>query len=427
MLSLYLSITRLSCWQPKYEETHWRLPHQQSSLLKGSKNKICWSKEHKSWISVVVINKPRLFGLHGNIPQRIYAFLTQRQQQVIVDGAKSDASDIRSGVPQGTVMEPLLFLLFIYDLPSVAHPGSSVRLFADDCLVYRPIKTLEDQLQLQRDLDAMYRWDQLWGMKFNAKKCHIMTITNMSSPLFKFYQLEDTMLSHVDSATYLGALLHKSLSFSDHVQDTANKCNLRLGFVRRNLRGCPQALKRIAYFSLVRSSVEYAATIWDLHWKEDQEAPQNIQNRAVCWVCGKSPREQVSVSQLASDLKWQTLEQRRKSQRLALMHKIVHGEVAVTPDLLGLQRADSRTRASHLHKFCEWSGRTEEMRHSFVNNTIREWNHLPAELAEADSLPIFRSRLSVLADTLARWAPSSLPVPPRPRPSVSSGRKGCHS
>ena len=196
-----------------------------------------------------------------------------------------------------------------------------------------------------------------------------MTITNISSPLSKFYQLEDTILSHVDSATYLGVLLHKSLSFSDHIQDTVNKYNRRLGFLGRNLRGCPQALKQTAYFSLVRSSAEYAATIWDPHWKKDQDALQKIQNRAVRWVCGKSPREQVSISQLASDLKWHMLEQRRKSQRLALMYKIVHGEVAVTPDLLGLQRVNSRTRASHRHKFRERSGRTEEMRHSFVNKT----------------------------------------------------------
>ena len=118
-------------------------------------------------------------------------------------------------------------------------------------------------------------------------------------------------------------------------------------------------LKQIAYFSLVRPSAQYTAIIWDPHWKRDQSMLQNIQNRAVHWVCGKSPREQVSVSQLTRNLKRQSLEQRQKSQRLALMYKIVHGEVAVTPDLLGLQRADWRTMTSNPHKFCEWSGRTE--------------------------------------------------------------------
>ena len=138
-----------------------------------------------------------------------------------------------------------------------------------------------------------------------------------------------------------------------------------------------------------------------------EDALQKIQNRAVHCVRGKSPREWVSVSQLARDLKWQTLERSRKSQRLSLMYNIEHGEVSVTPYLLWLQRADSSTGASHHHKSCEWTGSIKEMRHSFVNKTIREWNLLPAQLVEADSLPIFRSQLSVLADTLARLVPGS--------------------
>ena len=192
------------------------------------------------------MNKQRLFGLNGNITQWIHAFLIQWQQQVIVDGAKSDASDVRSWVPQDTVMGPLLFLLFVHKWPALCrpswnvHPGTSIHLFVDDCLVYHPIKTLEDQLQFHRDLDAMSRRGQLWGMKFDAKKCHIMIITNMSSPSSKFYQLEDIILSHVDSATYIGVLLHKSLSFSGNIQDTTNKCNQWLGFLRRNLRRCPK-------------------------------------------------------------------------------------------------------------------------------------------------------------------------------------------
>ena len=104
--------------------------------------------------------------------------------------------------------------------------------------------------------------------------------------------------------------------------------------------------------------------------------------------------------------------QRQKSKHLALMYKIVHGEVAVTPGLLGLQRPDSKTRASDCINSANSQGGLKNL---FANKTIWEWNHLLAELVEADSLPIFRSWLSVLADTLARWAPSSLPVPPTPR------------
>ena len=267
-----------------------------------------------------LMNKLRLYGLHGDISRWIYSFLSHRTQQVIVDGSKSGASDVQSGVPQGTVMGPLLFLLFINDMPAVVDPGTRVRLYADDCLVYRCIKSIQDQLQFQRDLDALTKWGQLWGMKFNATKCHIMTVTNLEAPLSKYYQLDGSVLSYVDVATYLGIMLQSTLSFKEHIQNTANKCNSRLGFLRRNLRGCPQALKQTAYFSLVRSSAEYASTIWDPHHRTDKETLQKVQNRAIRWVCGKSPREEVSVSQLARELKWPPLEQRRKAQRLALMY-----------------------------------------------------------------------------------------------------------
>ena len=146
-----------------------------------------------------------------------------------------------SGYSDGTTFIPTVHKWPALCRPSWnVHPGTSIHLFVDDCLVYHPIKTLEDQLQFHRDLDAMSRRGQLWGMKFDAKKCHIMIITNMSSPSSKFYQLEDIILSHVDSATYIGVLLHKSLSFSGNIQDTTNKCYQWLGFLRRNLRRCPK-------------------------------------------------------------------------------------------------------------------------------------------------------------------------------------------
>ena len=111
-----------------------------------------------------------------------------------------------------------LFLLFINDLPSVVDPGTEVRLFANDCLIYRSIETTQDQIQFQEDLDALHRWDQSWGMRFNAKICNIMTITNKEDPLTKFYQLDNTILQQVDCASYLGILIHQSLKFSEHIR-----------------------------------------------------------------------------------------------------------------------------------------------------------------------------------------------------------------
>ena len=105
----------------------------------------------------------------------IQNFLTNKTQKVVVDGSSSESARVRSGVPQGTVLGPLLFLTYINYLPSTV--SSQVRLFADDCLLYRPIKCRADQEQLQRDLSALQDWADRWGMCFNPSKCSVLRVS----------------------------------------------------------------------------------------------------------------------------------------------------------------------------------------------------------------------------------------------------------
>jgi len=118
----------------------------------------------------------------------------------------SSWSDVISDVPQGTLLGPLLFLLFINDLPSVVAPDTTCRLFADDCLLYREIHSQDDQLQLQRDLKSLEDWSILRGMKFNAKKCNIMSISRNETPRKRLYTTDDTVLCEISCSTYLGVL-----------------------------------------------------------------------------------------------------------------------------------------------------------------------------------------------------------------------------
>ena len=127
------------------------------------------------------------YGIDGPILLWISTFLRDRQQRVVVDGIQSGWSPVKSGVPQGTVLGPLLFLLYTNDLPDWVT--SQVRLFADDCLVYRLIDTIEDQILLQKDLDALDKWSITWGMKFNPSKCNIISLSRGQSKQLKFYTM----------------------------------------------------------------------------------------------------------------------------------------------------------------------------------------------------------------------------------------------
>ena len=132
-----------------------------------------------------LLSKLKHYGIDEKIWLWIYNFLKNRKQSV--DGKQSSLIDVVSGVPQGTVLGPLLFLLHINDLPSVV--SSKVRLFADDCLIYRNIKNKEDQIALQKDLNLLENWGNTWGMHFNAAKCNIMRVSRTRDPKLFNYSL----------------------------------------------------------------------------------------------------------------------------------------------------------------------------------------------------------------------------------------------
>ena len=122
--------------------------------------------------------KSKLFsyGTGGTTIKWIDAFLCYRQQRVVVKGVKSDWAPVVSGVPQGTVLGPLLFSLHINDITSDIE--SEIRLFADDCVCYREIKNVEDTVKLQKDIDRLGSWARKWGMRLQPVKCNMMQLTN---------------------------------------------------------------------------------------------------------------------------------------------------------------------------------------------------------------------------------------------------------
>ena len=129
-----------------------------------------------------LLSKFEHYGIRGPIHTWIRSFLSIRQMLVANDVESSPKAQVESGVPQGTVLGPLLFLLFINDLPDIVSVGTTVRLFADDCLVYRDIKFVEDQEVLQRDLTVLDNCVRRWGMHFNPSKCNIMTVHRSRFP-----------------------------------------------------------------------------------------------------------------------------------------------------------------------------------------------------------------------------------------------------
>ena len=165
----------------------------------------------------------------------IRSFLGHRKQQVLLDGCRSIQADVISGVPQGTLLGPLLFLVYINDLPeTVDHPDT--RLFADDCLVYRLVKSDTDAMRLQEDLAALENWEKLWQMQFHPEKCQVIRINNNKH--FKRqteYKFHGHTLEVEDSGKYLGVHISNDLTCNTQVDAKTAKASKTLGFLRRRV------------------------------------------------------------------------------------------------------------------------------------------------------------------------------------------------
>ena len=161
-----------------------------------------------------------------------------------------------SGIPQGTVLGPLLFILYINDLPAQVHSATRCRLFADGCLLYRVIHSAHYQIQTQDDLKNLQQWATDWCMVFNPSKCFLMTISRGSTHLPHFYELCGVVLKCVESEKYLGVTVSHDLTWGFHITKITTNANQNLGFIKQNLEGSPRDLNPLAYIALVRSGLE---------------------------------------------------------------------------------------------------------------------------------------------------------------------------
>ena len=267
-----------------------------------------------------LIKKLDYYGVQSKTRDWIQAFLANQTQQVIVRGKYSDIAQVQSGVPQGSVLGPCLFLFYINDLPQ--NLSSPVRLFADDTLLYLAVESIGDAISLQNDLWELENWESRWLMEFNTDKCQVLRVSRKRDPLIHEYILHGKILESVDSAKYLGVSITSDPCWNQHISNMiVTKGNQSLGFLRRNLRIHSPELKSIAYKSLVQPTVEYTSTVWDPYTKHNRDRLEMVQCRAARYVLDRYERT-ASVKEMLKQLDWETLELRRRKARLTMLYKM---------------------------------------------------------------------------------------------------------
>ena len=239
--------------------------------------------------------------------------------------------------------------------------------------MYRPIKNQQDSIALQQDLCSLNNWASIWGMRFNVTKCNILRISRSQTPISRINTLGGQPLDQANKAKYLGITISDELDWSPPIDFITSKASNTESFLRRNLWSCPQSLRELAYISLVRSQLDYAAATWDPY--QDGHAQKikchTAQGRPICM---NNYSYHCSVTSMISTLGWADLAPRREDLCLALFYKVVFGLLAVpTEDILLC--ADSRTHTSHGYKYNTIPANTESYRQSFFSKNYSRVEH----------------------------------------------------
>ena len=317
--------------------------------------------------------KLKLVGVRGKLLRWIEGFLRNRFFSVRVDGNFSCERVVLSGVPQGSVLGPLLFLVYINDISSMVK--SSISIYADDILVYRPLLNYSDCVALQLDLNALAQWSDRWVLSFNVAKCASLRVHLPQAPVrirpFT-YSLHGNPIQTVASFRYLGITISHDLKWQLHITSVVAKANRTLGFLRRNFSAAPRSIKRQLYTTLVRSILESASAAWDPYYLRDIRALELVQNRAARFITGVYQYD-ASATALKRSCKLELLRARRCIARFNLLHKFSLG-VAEIP---GLPVIDFANMALFLDAFLRVEGKN-----TFLYRTIAE-----SEIG-ADGIPL---------------------------------------
>ena len=268
-----------------------------------------------------------------------------RSQTVVLNRNSSDELQVLSGVPQGSVLGPILFLLYINDLPDSLQ--SQVRLFADETAVHLTVKGQDDNQKLQNDLDILqeWEWEREWDMEFNPSKCQVVHITRSRQPINTTYSMHGQVLDSVESARYLGVDITSDLSFTQHINRATANASKSLGYLKRNILTKNPAIREAAYKTIVRPQVEYASSVWSPYTKKDINKIEMVQRRAIRWT-QNSYSSYASVTQMQNQLGLRTLEQMRADARVIMLFKIIHRLVAI-PLPQYFEQPSRMTRHSH--------------------------------------------------------------------------------
>lgn len=341
-----------------------------------------------------LIFKLRSVGITGSLLDWISDYLENRLQRVCIKGSLSSWKKIFAGVPQGSILGPLLFLIFINDI--VNNIGTNIRLFADDTSLYQ---TVEDPvlaaILLNLDLSRIFSWAKQWLVDFHPQKTESLVITKKrDKPVHPPLYMGNTNIKEVSTHKHLGLVFSNDMLWHSHIKNISDKAFRRLGLLRRYKFNLDRRSLAKMYTSFVRPILEYADITWDNCTVENQRALENIQIDAARIISGAT--KLCSIQKIYDETGIETLLERRKKHKLCQMFKMIKDLTPPYLQELLPQRVQQQSRYSlrNANNYAIPPTRTALYFNSFLPSTLREWNSLEQSVRDSATLGSFKWKLS---------------------------------
>ncbi len=331
-------------------------------------------------------------GMTGNLLSWFKSYLADIKQRVVHLIASSEWSNVTAGVPQGSILGPLLFLIYIIDI--VQTINSKIRLFADDTSLYIIVDDpSESATQLNADINTVHQWSQNWLVTFNPSKTESMIFSRkQNKPHHPDLYMNNTVINTVTEHKHLGLTFSDDGKWKAHISSSLEKAWQRIGMLRSLKFTLTRSSIERLYITSIRPLLEYGNIVWDNctnYLKNDLDA---IQTEAARIVTGAT--KLCSIANLYRDLKWETLSLRRKNNKLVQLYKMKNGLTPTYLTTLIPTETQQRYALRNVNNIPSLCGRTQQYTNSFLPSTIRDWNSLPESTRYAPTISSFKYRLN---------------------------------
>ena len=332
-----------------------------------------------------LVHKLRSHGIRGVVADWIGEWLRGRKQRVVLNGVKSDWKDVVSGVPQGSVLGPLLFLIYINDLD--VGVNSKISKFADDTKIASTVQSPHENYKIQKDLDRLVAWAETWQMEFNPQKCKVMHIGKDNRNFS--YDMEGCWLETVEEEKDLGVVVDKKMKFSKQCLEARNRANRTLGFINRNVSYKSKEVVRSLYNAYVRPHLEYCIQAWSPHYKQDINMLEAVQRRATRMI---PSLRRLEYTDRLKELNMFSFERRCIRGDMIELYKMFSDSDYLDVGTFFNLQGDNRIRG-HNRKIRKQSCRLDIRKYFFSHRVVDFWNALPEEIVCSSSLSAFKKRL----------------------------------